>query len=412
MAKAFLIDGTACCYRAFYAIRALSTSSGRPTNAVFGVVKIVEALRGKEHPDYLAVAFDVGKPTFRHRKFEQYKIQRKPMPDPLIAQIPVVKTVLSAYRIPMFESEGYEAEDVLATMARQIAGNGVEVFLVTGDKDALQLVNHHVKVYNPQKEGLILDAAAVKARYGVEPAQVVDLMALMGDAIDNIPGVPGIGEKTASQLIQRFGSVDALYKCLDELQSSAQRSSLETAKDQVRLSRELAQIDANVPVTVQLEDLRPQEPDWRALRTLFRELEFKQLLADLEVKAPAPERSAVTVRLLKSAHDLDVCVAELRQSRVSVIACWPRAQSLADASFDASRSVLIAIATRSDSACLRGLFHKTLPTQRLLSCGPRLAREHLSGSTTRPVYLGAHGRGGDFKVWSGNRTSTRPRQRA
>ena len=159
--KAFLIDGTAFCYRAFYAIRTLSTSDGRPTNAVYGFAMMLQALREKERPEYLAVAFDVGKPTFRHEKFEEYKIQRKPMPEALIGQLPVIKQLLAAYRIPVFEREGYEGEDVLATIAKTVAVKGVEVFLVTGDKDALQLVNSHVKVYNPHHEGAVLDADAV-----------------------------------------------------------------------------------------------------------------------------------------------------------------------------------------------------------------------------------------------------------
>ena len=274
----FLIDGTAFCYRAFHAIRVLSTSDGRPTNAVYGFAKMLQALQEKEHPDYLAVAFDVGKPTFRHKKFEAYKVQRKPMPDPLIAQIPVVKRLLAAYRIPVFEREGYEAEDVLATIARQIVARGVEVFLVTGDKDALQLVNSHIKVYNPHKEEAVLDAEAVRTRYGVGPERMVDLMALMGDAIDNIPGVPGIGEKTASQLLQRFGSLERLYQHLDEVENPSRRASLQERREQVELSRELAQIDANVPLEVTLEELAMQPPDWRALRSLYRELEFKRLL--------------------------------------------------------------------------------------------------------------------------------------
>ena len=167
--RAFLVDGTACCYRAFYAIRNLSTSDGRATNAVYGVAMILQALREQERPAYLAVAFDVGKPTFRHQQFEAYKAQRKPMPESLIGQVPLVKELLAACRIPVFEEEGYEAEDVLASIATRIAQPDLEVLLVGGDKDVLQLVNSHLKVYNPQKEGAILDADAVRSRYGLAP---------------------------------------------------------------------------------------------------------------------------------------------------------------------------------------------------------------------------------------------------
>jgi DNA polymerase-1 len=325
--KAFLIDGTAFCYRAFYAIRSLSTSDGRPTNAVYGFVRMLQALQEKERPDYLAVAFDVGKPTFRHKQFEEYKVQRKPMPDPLVAQIPVVKAMLAAYRIPVFEREGYEAEDVLATIAKRIITGGVDVFLVTGDKDALQLVNSHIKVYNPHKEGAVLDAASVRARYGVGPERMVDLMALMGDEIDNIPGVPGIGEKTAIQLIQRFGSLEQLYEHLDDIESPGRRASLEASRKQVELSRELARINTSISLAVRLDDLRLQEPDWRALRSLFRELEFKRLLNELEARAPVPDRPATIAEALVTLHDVERCLRQLQGATAAAIGCWPLQRS-------------------------------------------------------------------------------------
>jgi len=318
--NAFLVDGTAFCYRAFYAVRNLSTSDGRPTNAVYGFAVMLQALREKERPDYLAVAFDVGKPTFRHQKFEAYKVQRKPMPDPLIGQIPVVKRLLRAYRIPFFEQEGYEAEDVLATITKRIAREDIEVFLVTGDKDALQLVNSHVKVYNPDREGLILDAEAVKARYGVGPDRMVDLMALMGDEIDNIPSVPGIGEKTATQLLQRYGSLDQLYRELDEVESPQRRKQLEDAREQVLLSRELARIEGDVPLQVTLEELKVQEPDVRALRALFRELEFKRLLGALDEALPQAQARIVT-HVARSPGELEAAVQALGRSPAA-IGCW------------------------------------------------------------------------------------------
>ena len=167
--RAFLIDGTACCYRAFYAVRDLRTSSGRPTNAVYGVAAILKAIVDRERPAYLAVAFDSGKPTFRHAQFERYKIKRQPMPEALVGQLPLVKRLLSAHRIAMVEKEGYEGEDLLATLAKPLVARGIDVVLVTGDKDVLQLVNSHLSVYNPQQDGALLDAVAVRDRYGVEP---------------------------------------------------------------------------------------------------------------------------------------------------------------------------------------------------------------------------------------------------
>src|SRR3989338_9996679 len=321
--KVFLIDGTAFCYRAFYAIRLLSTADGRATNAVYGVGRMLQSLREKERPDYLAVAFAVGKPTLRHRKFEAYKVQRKPMPDALIAQLPLVKTLLAAYRVPVFEQEGFEGEDVLATITHALARPGLQVFLVTGDKDALQLVNSHVLVYNPhKKDDPVLDAEAVRARYGVGPEQMVDLMALMGDEIDNIPGVPGIGEKTATELIQRFGSVETLYQSLSDLDSPGQRKKLETAREQAMLSQELARIDADVPLSVTLQELGLREPDWRALRRLFRELEFKKLLRALEATVPAAPSMHIEMRVVRTAQEREAFVRALGRSAAAP-GCWP-----------------------------------------------------------------------------------------
>ena len=341
---AFLIDGTAFCYRAFYAIRSLSTSDGRPTNAVYGFARMLQALRDKEHPAYLAVAFDVGKPTFRHQKFEEYKGQRKPMPDDLIAQLPLIKQLLAAYRIPVFEQAGYEAEDVLATIARQITTQDVSVYLVTGDKDALQLVNSHVKVYNPHhdKEAPVLDAAAVKARYGLGPESMVDLMALMGDAVDNIPSVPGIGEKTAVQLLQRFGTLERLYAHLDEVEQPARRQALANHREQVQLSRELAQIDANVPVQVSLEQLKIHEPDWRALRQVFRESEFKRLLESIEAEGNDGMAQASSVSVIEDLREAGQVLA--KTTTPIAVACWPIG--------NAGEAVVMAAAVDVHRACV------------------------------------------------------------
>jgi len=348
--RAFLIDGTAFCYRAFHAIRVLSTSDGRPTNAVYGFARMLESLREKEQPEYLAVAFDVGKPTFRHQRFEAYKVQRKPMPEGLIAQLPLVKRLLEASRVPVFEREGYEAEDVLGTIARRIVGEGVEVFLVTGDKDALQLVNSHIKVYNPHREEpAVLDAAAVRARYGVGPERMVDLMALMGDATDNIPSVPGIGEKTAAELLKRFGSLDSLYERLDELESPVRQKSLAASREQVALSRDLARIDTAVPLEVRLDDLKPREPDWPRLRALFRELEFKRLLEALDERSPRQWRGpAPAVRPLATSAEVDECLGRLRAAQEAALWCWP-VQGEAAAG-GAAEGVMLAVACEERAA--------------------------------------------------------------
>ncbi len=322
--RAFLIDGTAFCYRAFYAIRGLSSANGQPTNAIYGFIRMLMALRKTHRPDYLAVAFDAGKPTLRHARYESYKLNRKPMPDPLIAQLPLIKELLKAYQVPCFELEGYEAEDLLATLARRIASSQVQVLLVTADKDALQLVGPHVKVYNPHKDELTIDEGAVVERYGVPPERMVDLMALMGDPIDNIPGVPGIGEKTAAELLRKFGSLEALYERLDEVENPARREALGKFRKQVELSRELARIEPDAPISVVLEGLAVREPNWTAIRRIFRQLGFKQLLAEVDAEVPASTPMASRqIHLVKDATSSEPLRSALASTHSAALWSWP-----------------------------------------------------------------------------------------
>lgn len=276
--KLFLIDGNSFCYRAYYAIRNLTNSKGRPTNAIYGFVAMLNKLIKEEKPDYLGVAFDLKGPTFRHKKFQEYKITRKPMPNDLIDQMPVIKEILMAYNIPIFELQGYEADDILATIAKKASAKSIDTFIVTGDKDALQLVGPHIKVYNTHKEGIIFDSDKVKEQFKVEPERMIDLIALMGDTSDNIPGVSGIGEKTAIQLLSEFGSFKNLFDNLGKVKSEAKRGLLERYKDQAQMSKELAVLDCEVPIKIDFEELEIKEPDKNKLASLFRELEFKTLL--------------------------------------------------------------------------------------------------------------------------------------
>ena len=325
---AFLIDGTAFCYQAFYAIRTLSTTDGRPTNAVYGFALMLNALRKTQHPTYLAVAFDVGKPTFRHERFEAYKEFRKPMPDLLVAQLPLIKELLAAYRIPTVELAGYEGEDLLATLAKRIASPRVEVFLVTGDKDMLQVVGPWVKVYNPHKDHAIYDEQKVVERYGVPPNRIVDLMALMGDEIDNIPGVPGIGQKTATTLLQQFGTLEGLYERLGEITTDSLRTTLRQHREQVQLARELAQIDTEVPISVGLSELAVSEPDWVALRRLLRQLEFKRLLAEADAAMPPVRHAMIQVRIVQDQQTAEsLCRAICTSEQPVAVASFRRPQS-------------------------------------------------------------------------------------
>ncbi|MCX5687132.1 MAG: DNA polymerase I, partial [Candidatus Omnitrophica bacterium] len=201
--KLFLIDGNSYCYRAFYAIRELRNSKGKPTNAVYGFILMLKKLLEKEKPAYIAVAFDMKGPTFRHEQFEDYKAHRKPMPDDLVSQMGLIKETIAAYNISIFEKQGFEADDILATIAKKVSEQGIDVYIVTGDKDMLQIVDKNIMVYSTNKEDLIYDSEKVRERFsGLGPENITDFIALSGDATDNIPGVRGIGEKTAIELIK------------------------------------------------------------------------------------------------------------------------------------------------------------------------------------------------------------------
>jgi len=293
--RLFLIDGNSFCYRAYYAIRSLANSKGQPTNAVYGFIAMLNKIIKDEKPDFLGVAFDLKGPTFRHKKFEDYKAARKPMPDDLVVQLPVIKEILGAYKIAIFELQGYEADDILATLAKKASGESVDTFIVTGDKDALQLVGPHVKVYNTNKEGLIFDSDKVKERFQVGPDKIIDLIALMGDSSDNIPGVTGIGEKTAIQLISEFGSFEKLFKNLDKIKSESKRELLKKYEKQAQMSRELAMLDYKVPINTDLEKMKTKDPDKKKLIEFFKALEFRSLLNEL-IERKALEAEYVLIR--------------------------------------------------------------------------------------------------------------------
>lgn len=312
--KAYLIDGNSFCYRAFYAIKDLRTSYGQPTNAAYGFVTILNSLIDKEHPDYLTIAFDLKAPTFRHKAFSGYKSNRKPMPDELVAQLPVIRRIIEGFRVPVFEKEGFEADDILGTLAKKIAGETVEVYIVTGDKDMLQLVNSHIKVYNIHKEGLIYDEKKVRERFKVEPSKIPDIMALMGDGTDNIPGVKGIGEKGAIELINEFGSLDRLFDNIDKVKNKAQSNALRQYKEDAILSKNLAILDLDVPIKVSLEELKVSLPDRAKLMELFKELEFKSLLKEL-LKEDSTVDVAQNYKILSAEDEIDRFVKRLLNAK-------------------------------------------------------------------------------------------------
>ena len=272
----YLIDGTAYIHRAYHAVRSLSTSKGFPTNAVFGFTRMLIKLMEDKSPEYVAMFFDSKGPTFRHEIYADYKANRPPMADDMAMQIPYIKSVTEGFNIPIYELAGYEADDLIGTVARAAVSEGFDVILVTGDKDFVQLVTDRVTIWDPMKDE-VLDQETVLKKYGLAPPQMLDMLALAGDAADNIPGVPGIGPKTAEALLQTFSSIEQLYDRIDEVPAIKQREKLIEHKDQAFMSRDLAQINTEAPIAVDIEAFTRSVPDNLKLARLFKELEFRQL---------------------------------------------------------------------------------------------------------------------------------------
>ncbi|HEY5595260.1 MAG TPA: DNA polymerase I, partial [Nitrospiria bacterium] len=314
--RLFLIDGNSYIYRAYFAIRTLSTSKGFPTNAIYGFTTMLLKIVRDHRPDYIAIAFDAKGPTLRHAEYQDYKAQRPEMPDPLRQQIPFIHRLVEAFRIPALLMEGYEADDLIGTLARKAERSDLEVTIVSGDKDMFQLITPQTSVYDTMKDK-VYRMDEVRERFGVEPEGVVEIMGLMGDSIDNIPGVPGIGEKTAVDLIRRFGTIENLLGRLDDLDKPKLRENLRAFAEQARMSRQLAQIRRDCPVELSLDRFRRTEPDPDALTRLLRELEFGSLMKLIEMPAaPSTGRVEIAVseeslremtRALASAKTIGLC---------------------------------------------------------------------------------------------------------
>ncbi|MFH2069063.1 MAG: DNA polymerase I [Candidatus Omnitrophota bacterium] len=285
MEKLFLIDGNAVAYRAFFAIKSLATSYGQPTNAVLGFLNILNRIIRETAPDYLACAFDSPGETFRHRVFAEYKVNRPGMPEELVKQLFLIKEVLSAYQVPVLEQPGLEADDILKNLAITGSEKGLQVYIVTADKDLLQLVSERIKVFHPQTYE-IMDREKVQERFGLPPEKIPDLMALTGDSIDNIPGVKGIGDKTAIPLIQQFGSIENLYQRLEEVSSGVVRQKLVEGRESAFLSKRLATLfgaHSFISIPSDFSEYRLREPDKPKLAGIYRRLEFRKLLKEVEI---------------------------------------------------------------------------------------------------------------------------------
>ncbi|MFQ5736993.1 MAG: DNA polymerase I [Thermodesulfobacteriota bacterium] len=294
--RLFIIDGSSVIYRAFHAVPpTFVTSGGLPTNAVYGFTQSLRKIINDFAPGYIGIAFDVKGPSFRHEIFEEYKAQRPPMPDLLSVQIPYIKRMVEAFNIPVLEMASFEADDVIATLVRKVEGQGVKVALITGDKDMYQLVDENVVIldYNSGKE---YGPAQVEEKFGVGPGQIRDLIGLAGDSSDNIPGVPGIGLKTAAKLLKEFGDIDAIYENIDRVKGKLRERLIEN-RDKAMLSRELATLHPEVPVEGSLDSLRYSGPDFYLLEPLLNELEFRKVLHDMLPGMPRAEAKGEFVRV-------------------------------------------------------------------------------------------------------------------
>jgi DNA polymerase-1 len=339
--RIFLIDTMGFIFRAYHAMermgRPMSTKTGIPTSATYVFVNMLRKLRADFSPQYLAAVFDVSAPTFRDKQaaaitstrkfdsktqayvdvpYEGYKANRKAMPEDLAQQIPYIRRALGAYHIPILEVPGFEADDVIGTLARKAVDAGYSVFIVSSDKDMMQLVNQHVCLLNPPKDNLICDAAKVEEILGVPPEKVVDVMALRGDSIDNIPSAPGIGDKGSVQLIQQFGSVEAALDRAAEVERKTYRESLQNNRDAILISKQLVTIDRNVAVDFDPEKMRAQESDAPAARALFTQLEFTTLVQDF--LSESIELGETDYREAKTAADVEAVIAAAKKSKTSL----------------------------------------------------------------------------------------------
>jgi DNA polymerase-1 len=390
----YLIDGSAQFHRAYFAIRGLTTSRGLPSGATYGFTTMLRKLLEDYKPEYLGISFDLKAPTFRHEEYKAYKANRPRMDEDLAVQLPYVRRVCDVFRIPIIECSGFEADDVIATLARQAVAADFKVVVVSGDKDLLQLVDGNVRVLNPGREGsgaTMYDSKTVEEKFGVPPDRVVDVLALVGDAVDNVPGVPGIGEKGARDLVREFGSLEGVLDHAETVKRAAYREGLKSHADDARLSKRLVTLRSDAPCPLDLDALKRREPDQRAAHNLFMELEFQALARTYapELATPTSER-----RLIASLEELERLTAELRQAeRVAL--------SLLMTSRDAMRAEIVglALAHRPGSSAYVPLGHSRLevPDPIPLDAALRVLRPLLSDPAVRK--LSARGKR-DHLVWS------------
>ena len=319
MSKIVLIDGHSILNRAFYGVPDLTNAKGLHTNAVYGFLNILFKILEEEKPDYLTVAFDVKAPTFRHELYKEYKGTRKPMPEELREQVPVMKEVLQAMGVLIMEKAGLEADDILGTIAKRSEKEGMEVSLVSGDRDLLQIASEHIKIRIPKTKGGKTEiedyyAADVEKAYQVNPIQFIDLKALMGDTADNIPGVPKVGEKTATELMVTYGSLDAIYEHVEEITKKSIRESLIANKELADLSKILATINIDADIDFSYEKAKNENLFTQEAYEKFKQLEFKNLLNRFDIKEKKTEYSYEVVEV-KSVEDVEQVFADCKSAK-------------------------------------------------------------------------------------------------
>ncbi len=277
--KFFIIDGHSQFYQAFYAITGLTTPSGQPINAVYGFTRMLRKIIKEQRPCYMAIAFDAKGPTFRHLEYKEYKIHRKPAPDELLSQIPLIFDIIKAYNIPLYVYEGYEADDIIGTIAKRVSAKEIECIIITTDKDMEQLVDKYIRILNLRKKE-ITDLEKIRKEKGIEPENFIDVLALGGDASDNIPGIPGIGYKTALNLIREWKSLENVLSNIDKINGKKKQENLSNNAELAILSKRLATIDTKVPLNIDIEACRLTNIDNTRLKELFTQFGFKSFLAE------------------------------------------------------------------------------------------------------------------------------------
>lgn len=318
MKKIFLIDGMYIAYRSFYAISHLSDSKGRPTNAIYGFIKTLKKMIDVDKPEYICVTFDVAAPTFRHLEFKGYKAQRKPMPEDMVPQIPLIKEAIAAMGIEMLTKEGFEADDLMATIAKNVTENNddIQAIIVSKDKDLMQMVNDKIHMYDFKSETHTIGPEGVLEKQGVKPSEIIDMLSLCGDSADNIPGVEGVGPKTAAKLINQHKTIDGIYQNIDDMKKSKLKERLIKHREEVYLNRNIIKIKDDVELDFKLEDTAVK-PFGHDIAVFLHEYELKSLLRDFAIEMPK-QKIEVTFNTLKPTEDMPQEIKEAKELYIHV----------------------------------------------------------------------------------------------